>query len=59
LHHERHHVPFEDEPDDTFGDRRALKIEVGRLRRELAARDARIDHLEAELRRLRRSPVVL
>jgi hypothetical protein len=50
LHHSSHRVPFEDEPDDSFGDRRALKVEIGRLRRELAARDARIEVLEAELR---------
>jgi hypothetical protein len=51
LHHHEH-VPSDDDDDDTFGDRRALKVEVGRLRRELAARDTRIARLEAAVRHL-------
>lgn len=51
LHHDHQYVPFDD-TDDPGDDRRALKIEVGRLRREVHARDRRIAQLEAELRRV-------
>jgi septal ring factor EnvC (AmiA/AmiB activator) len=52
LHHGHHYVPFDDHVDDPVGDRRQLKVEIGRLRRQVLERDARIAELEQQVGRL-------
>lgn len=53
-HHAHHSVPFEQDAGfpDPMGDRRALKIEVGHLRRQVIEKDQVIANLRAEIARL-------
>jgi len=54
LHHAHHFEPFDWDAGfpDPLGDRRALKIEVGQLRRQVIEKDRVIAHLRSEIARI-------